>query len=154
MSDQAKQKFWQAMAATPTLMIKLQQSDLHSEPMQAQLDKQANSRFWIYTTKDNRIAAGGLAMAQFVSTGHDVFACISGELVEETDSLIIDKYWSKEVEAWYPEGKLDTNLMMLRFELSDAEIWLVDATTEAKNKFILGADVNPNEVGSHYKVTL
>lgn len=153
-SEQAKNTFWQAISASPNLMIKLHNSDLHSEPMRVQFDQDARSKFWIYTTKNNRIASGGLAMAQFISKAHDVFACISGQLVEEKDPLIIDKYCSKEVETWYQDGKLDSNLLMLRFELSDAEIWLVNNTTEAFDKFAVGATVTSKEVGSHQKIKL
>lgn len=62
-------------------------------------------------------------MAQFAAKDHYLFACINGTLVPEADEAVIDRYWSKQVEAWYPGGRQDPNLLMLRFDLGTAEIW-------------------------------
>ena len=75
MSD-IKKEMWESMAESPYIMIGLETSYGHFEPMTAQLDKDANSVFWIYTKLGNRIEAGGPAIAQFMSKNHDLFACI------------------------------------------------------------------------------
>jgi general stress protein 26 len=140
---------WEAMADSPYVMISLDGSDDHSEPMRAQLDKDADGHFWFYTTKTNRIAAGGTAMAQFVGVDHKLFACIAGTLVEETNQQIIDKYWSKPVEAWYEDGKTDDSLKMMRFELSNAEVWLADPSVVGMVKLASGTTLKPDEMGEH-----
>lgn len=152
--EEAKKKFWKELADNPTVMIALHSSNHHSEPMRCQLDKGANSKFWFYTSTDNRIAAGGRAMAQFVSKGHDVFACITGALVPETDPAIIDKYWSNPVEAWYEQGRNDPKLLMLRFELDDAEIWLADITLKGWFKLMTGMTMKADDLRSHTEVKL
>ena len=63
MSHDIREKMWKAMADSPIVMLGLTDSNEHREPMHAQLDKDANSAFWFYTTKTNRNAAGGKAMA-------------------------------------------------------------------------------------------
>ena len=93
-------------------------------------------------------------MAQFVSKDHDLFACIEGRLVEETDPAVIDRYWSNAVEAWYPGGRDDPNLLMLRFELGDAEIWTSDSSATGFFKLLTGAKVEGREVGDHVQVSL
>src|SRR3546814_19445599 len=65
----------------------------HHIPMNAQLDKDAHGSFWFFTATDNRLAAGGPAMAQFAAKGHELFACISGTLVSESDRTVLDKMW-------------------------------------------------------------
>ena len=65
----------------------------------------------------NRLAKGGDAMAQFVSKGHDFFACLSGTARIDNDRGMIDKLWSKQAEAWFPGGKADPNLALLRFDI-------------------------------------
>ena len=152
MSSTITQEMWQAMSDSPYLMISLMNASGHSEPMRAQLDKDANGHFWFYTTKTNRIAAGGHAMAQFVSKGHKLFACISGDLVEETRQDIIDKYWSNGVEAWYENGKQDASLKMMRFNLVDAEVWSVDPSIKGMFKIATGKTVDPDEMGDHGKI--
>lgn len=154
MSHDIREKMWKAMADSPIVMLGLTDSNEHREPMHAQLDKDANSAFWFYTTKTNRNAAGGKAMAQFASKDHKVFACIAGTLVEETDPDIIDKYWSKHVSAWYKDGRKDATLKMLRFDLDEAEIWEADADFSAKVSVTFGGKVKPEEMGEHDKVKL
>lgn len=154
MSDDIKTKMWKAMSQSPKVMVSLVNKDMHAEPMYAQLDSDADGRFWFYTTKDNRIAQGGKAMIHFASKGHDVFACIRGTLVTESRSEIIDKYWSNPVEAWYEEGKDDPSLLMLRFELDDAEIWDADPSIKGVFKMLTGKSVQPEEMGDHKKVDL
>lgn len=151
MSTDISKQMWEAMADSPYVMISLSDSKGHSEPMHAQLDKDANGEFWFYTTKTNRIAAGGKAMAQFMSKNHELFACISGELLEETSQAIIDKYWSNAVEAWFEDGKNDKSLKMMRFKLDDAEIWTVDPGIKGTLKLASGAKIDPSEMGEHTK---
>lgn len=154
MSDDIRKRMWTAMAASPFVMVKLDGPHGHAEPMTAQLDKDAHGAFWFYTGRDNRIAPGGPAMVQFTSRGHDLFACISGRLVEETDPAIIDRHWSNTVEAWYPGGRNDPNLLMMRLDLDEAEIWAMDMNIKGLFKLLTGKTVRPGEVADHAVVDL
>jgi len=93
-------------------------------------------------------------MVHFASKGHDVFACIRGMLTVESRKEIIDKYWSNPVEAWFEKGKEDPSLLMLRFELEDAEVWDADPSLKGMFKMLTGKTVKPNEMGEHEKVDL
>ena len=99
------------------VMVGLTGERLHHIPMNAQLDKDAHSAFWFFTATDNRIAGGGPAMAQFASKGHDLFACISGTLRREEDPAVLDRLWNNGVAAFYPGGKSDPKLLLLRLDL-------------------------------------
>lgn len=149
-----RERFWKELSDSPFLMVGLEGSHQHSLPMTAQLDPDAHSEFWFYTTRDNRLASGGPAMAQFASKGHHVFACINGTLVEETDSAVIDRYWSKDVAAWYPQGRQDPSLLMLRFNLGTAEVWLADVTVKGLFKMLLGGDVRRQAQNKHSEIAL
>lgn len=151
---QVRERMWKELGKSPFLMIGLIGGHDHSEPMTAQLDPDANSEFWFYCNKDNRVAKGGEAMAQFASKGHDVFACIHGTLTEETSEAIKDKYWSKQTEAWFEGGRSDPNLMMLRFDLKDAEIWEGDQSITGLFKMLTGQTIKPSEAGKHAEVAL
>lgn len=149
-----KDRFWKELSESPFLMVGLENAHQHSLPMTAQLDKDANSAFWFYTSRDNRLAPGGPAMAQFAGKDHHLFACISGTLTEETDLSIIDAHWSNDVAAWYEGGRQDPNLLMLRFDLGDAEIWLADMTLKGVFKMLVGANVRSEVKGKHVEVSL
>ena len=90
----------------------------------------------------------------FASKGHDVFACIRGNLTVESRKEVIDKYWSNPVEAWFEKGKEDPSLLMLRFELTDAEVWDADPSLKGMFKMMTGKTVKPGEMGEHEKVEL
>ncbi|QIG81326.1 pyridoxamine 5'-phosphate oxidase family protein [Stakelama tenebrarum] len=159
MTDQNETKeirnhMWKKMADNPLVMVGLTESGEHFEPMTAILDKDADSEFWFYTTKTNRLAPGGPAMAHFASKDHKLFACIKGRIVEEKDPAIVDKYWSNMVEAWFEGGRNDPKLMMLRFELDTAEIWEADSSVTGFFKMMTGKTVDSDEVGRHTEAAL
>ncbi len=147
-----RQDMWKAMSSSPYVMLGLDGDRRQFEAMYAVLDKDADSEFWFYTRKDNRAAGGGPATVTFVNKGHTLFASIEGTLVEETSEAIKDKYWSNHVEAWYDQGRQDPSLLMLRFDLSDAEIWETDQTLIGKLKMFTGQTIKgDDQSGSHAK---
>lgn len=149
-----RHRFWTELSQSPFLMVGLKGSHEHTMPMTAQLDPGASHCFWFYTTRENRLAAGGPAMAQFVGKGHFLFACIDGTLVEETDPAVIDRYWTHDVATWYPGGRQDPNMMMLRFNLGRAEIWRADMSLGGVFKQLFGGDVRDEMRSKHVEVTL
>jgi general stress protein 26 len=154
MSDDIKTRMWKEMADHPYVMAAIEGGGQHSIPMNAVLDKDAHGAFWFYHTKDGRLAKGGRAMVQYVAKGHDLFACISGTLVTETDPAVIDRYWDNTVAAWYEGGRDDPNLLMLRFELDDAEIWTADGSIVGVFKLMTGMTMKGGELGEHAEVSL
>lgn len=150
----AKTDLWKAISDSPFMMVSLDNQPNPSEPMTAQLDPQADGEFWFFTKRDNRLAKGGAAMAHFSAMDHELFACLRGNLVEETDDDVIDQHWSKQVEAWYPEGRLDSNLLMLRFELEDAEIWQATDTNTGIMKLLTGESAISQGKEHHHHVQM
>ena len=154
MSDDIKQQFWKALADSPYVMLGATGEREHHIPMNAQLDKDANSAFWFFTATDNRVAAGGPAMAQFAAKGHELFACISGTLVRENNRAVLDKLWNNSIAAWYPGGKDDPKLVLLRFDLDDAEIWTADPGVKGMFKLATGMTMKDGDLGKHTEVAL
>lgn len=152
--DDIRRRFWIELSNSPFLMVGLQGSSAHSEPMTAQIDPHANHCMWFYTNKNNRLAPGGPAMAQFASKDHHLFACIDGLLVTEGDQAVIDRYWSRQVESWYSGGRNDPDLLMLRFDLGTAEIWRADLSIGGVFKMLFGGDVRAEMKGKHAEVAL
>ena len=147
-----RQDMWKAMSSSPYVMLGLDTDHRQFEAMYAVTDPDADSEFWFYTKTDNRAAKGGPAHVTFVSKGHDLFASLSGTLVEETREDIKDKYWSNQVDAWYDQGRHDPELLMLRFDLGMAEIWESDQSILGKLKMLTGQTIKGDEqAGSHTK---
>ena len=150
--DEIKRDLWAKMADSPFLMVGLTDQHQHSEPLTAQLDEDRVDTLWFFVGKDNRIAGGGQAMAQFVSKGHDFFACMSGTVTQDNDRAMIDKLWNKQVEAWFPNGKDDPNLALVRLDIDSAELWESDISVSGRVEMLFGGTIKASESGSHAKV--
>ena len=141
--------FIDKLKSSPFVMLGLTGTGEHSEPLTAQLDDDRPNTLYFFTGKDNRAASGGDAMVQFVSKGHDFFACLHGRVSLDNDQGEIDKLWSKPVEAWFPGGRNDPNLALLRFDIDSAELWESDMSLTGKVKMLFGGKIDPSEEGSH-----
>lgn len=149
MDRKIQEEFWHAFEDSPFIMMRLEGAQGHAEPMTAALDRDAHHAIWFYCARGNRIASGGRAMGQFASKGHDVFACLAGSLTEETDHAVFDQHWSNPVEAWFPGGKTDPQVMMMRFDIEDAEVWTADLSLKGKVKLLTGSEIRADEAGKH-----
>lgn len=147
-TEDLKEKFWKHLAASPFIMLELDSDRDGAAPMTAQLDKDAQHAIWFFTSKTGGYAKMGPATASFSAKGHDLFARFNGELVEETSRERLDMQWSKMVEAWFPGGKNDPNLLMLRMELGDARIWDSELGLIGTAKMFLGMDVRQETAGN------
>ena len=91
-------------------------------------------------------------MAQFAAKGHDFFACLAGTVSTDDSRAQIDKLWDKQAEAWFPEGKDDPNLTLLRFDIDSAELWETDISMSGRLKMLFGGTIQPSEMPDHAKV--
>jgi general stress protein 26 len=142
--DELRQKFWKALSSDHVVMLGLDGvEDGHTRPMTAQVEGEGGP-IWFFTSKDaaivTHLTASHRAIAAFASKGHDLFATIQGELILDTNPAVIDRLWNRFVAAWYPGGKTDPNLALLRFDAAHAEIWLNDFGLLEGVKILFGAD--------------
>ena len=149
-----KQKFWEAMKESSFVMLQLDADQDSAAPMTAQLDKDANSAIWFFAERNGRFAALGPATVTYESKGHDVFCRFSGILQEETSRERLDKHWSNFVQAWFPGGKDDPNLLIMRMDLGNASIWAGELGVINTARMMLGLDVTDKIEGGFAEVKL
>ncbi len=145
--EEIRDKFWKKLADSPFVMLEIDGDHDSAAPMTAQLDKDANHAIWFFTGRNKGYARMGPAVANFASKGHDLFARFDGTLVEETSRERLDAMWSQMIEAWFPGGKDDPNLLMLRMELGNAKIWDSDLGLIGEAKMFLGMDARKEAQG-------
>ena len=131
----------------------------HFHPMTAFCEKDL-ATIWFFTRRDSelvrRLVQGGKAMFNLVAKDRGLWACMSGVVTEQHDAARIDKYWGPVVSAWFPEGKDDPELTLLRLDADDAEVWISEkgpirfAFEIAKANL---TDTEPN-VGQHTRLNL
>ena len=153
-ADELKEKFWIALADSPYVFLARDAEPEEAVVMTAQLDKDADSAIWFFTTRDHQLAQMGEATATYAGKDHGVFARVKGVLREETSRERRDEQWSNFVEAWFPGGKTDPNLIMLRMELGTAEIWNANLGVLTTAKMMLGKDVRDDARDEHVKTKL
>jgi general stress protein 26 len=139
-----KAKFWKALKSDKTVMLGLDGvEDGHARPMTAMFEHE-HGPIWFFTSKDTAIVQklprANRAIATFASKGHDLFATIHGGVVIETDRAVLERLWNPFIAAWFPGGKDDPTLALLRFDAERAEIWLDERSFFAGVKLLLGAD--------------
>jgi general stress protein 26 len=131
----------------------------HFQPMTAFAEPESG-QIWFFTRNDTDLARATLngAAAMFVVQAKDqeLQACIGGALRAVRDADRIDKYWGPMVAAWFPDGKDDPRLVMLRLDVADAQVWLSE---QGPLKFafeIAKANLTGKEpdVGSHASLDL
>lgn len=151
--DELKQKFWVALADSPYLFLEVNGRSETAVPMSPQLDKDANSAIWFFTHTKSAFANLGAVTATFQGKGHDMFARFNGTLARETSQERFDQFWNNFVAAWYDEGKNDPDLLFLRMDLGDAEIWDGDVGLLNTAKMALGMYVEDEAEERHIKET-
>jgi len=139
-----EKKLWSALKSDRTMMLGIDGVEGgHSRPMTAQFEND-RSPIWFFTGRDNalvrNLGPGTRVIAAFVSKGHDLFASFRGTLHVDNDRAVIDRLWNKWIEAWFDGGKDDPNLVLLRLDTDEAEVWLNENNLLAGVKMMLGVD--------------
>ena len=147
--DELRYKFWEAMSDSSFLFLQLDDDPKTAVPMSAQLDKDANRSIWFFTQKQSDFARLGAATATFAGKGHKMWARFHGTLEVETSKERFDHFWNNFVEAWYDEGKTDPDLLFLRMDLGEAEIWDGDMGILSVGKMALGMNVHDEARDKH-----
>jgi general stress protein 26 len=152
-------KLWKAIESDRTVMLGLDGAeDGHTRPMTAQVEN-GRSPLWFFTSRDSLLVQTlgrgerDRAIASFTSKGHDLFATLHGRLSLHNERATIDRLWNRFVAAWYPGGKEDPQLVLLRFDAERAEIWLEGSSLVAGAKMLLGADPKENYKGKVAEVS-
>jgi general stress protein 26 len=125
-----EQRLWKEIEHQRTGMLGLvgRPEVSHFQPMTAFAEPQSG-RIWFFTRADTDLVQdlGREGQAMFVFQQKDVQACLGGRLSVDNDRARIDKYWNSVVAAWYPQGRDDPLLALIRLDLADGQVWISDA---------------------------
>jgi general stress protein 26 len=108
-----------------TGMLASQSADgFHARPMAiAQLQPDADAYFATdaRSSKITEINANPLVLITFQNSSE--FASLYGRASIVTDRALIEKLWSEGWRVWFPGGKTDPNLVLIRVEAQTGEYW-------------------------------
>ena len=93
------------------------------------------------------------ALLNVVSEDHHLHASVGGDLTAERDQGRIDQFWSSVADAWLPEGRTSPDVVLLRFDPAEAQVWLSDNSFKLAWE-VARANFNRQEIASGEKATL
>ena len=97
---------------------------IHARPMAiAKLDDGLGAYLVtdINSFKVEEVNANPHAVLTFQSSKQ--FASVRGEIAVLQDRQLIEKLWKEAWKVWFPAGKSDPNIALLRFTAHDGEYW-------------------------------
>lgn len=99
---------------------------LHARPMHA-IPLRERGEILFFTAlaggKAHEIASSDEVLITFVSHKKNDYVVVNGKAELTRDKTLIEKHWNTMVKAWFPEGKDDPNVGMIRVRVRGGEYW-------------------------------
>ena len=133
---------------------------IHARPMSiARLDEGLGAYLVtdVNSIKIDEISANPNAVLTFQSSKQ--FASVRGMLTVTSDRQLIDQMWKEAWKVWFPGGKSDPNIALLKFTAHDGEYWDnagmqgIKYVYDAAKAYLTGDTIKTDEE-QHAKVTL
>ena len=101
--------------------------DLHSRPMSVNGDIDPDGDLWFFTAasshKVSEIDKQPKVNVNFADPENQNYVSITGTAQLVRDRKKIEELWKPEFKMWFPEGKDDPDIALLRINLEKAEYW-------------------------------
>ncbi len=131
---------------------------LHSRPMATQ--KSAFEGEVLFLTADDtgkvfEIQKDAEVALTYVDPKH-TFLSMAGRGSISNDRAVIEQLWNPSFKAWFPGGKEDPSIRVLRVTVEQAEYWESSSSAVVRNVKILARAVTGGKtaVGEHGRITL
>ena len=109
--------------------------DLHSRPMSSNGDIDTDVDVWFFTNasshKVSEITKLPKVNVSFADPENQRYISVSGTAQLVRDRAKIDELWRPQFKMWFPEGKEDPEVALLRVTLEKAEYWDSPSSTVA-----------------------
>jgi general stress protein 26 len=132
---------------------------MESKPMTT-LDVDQSGNVWFFTDRNNSItekeAERNAVLLNYSDLQNSTYVSISGTVIEVVDEERKTELWSPLFKAWFPNGKDDPNLMLIKVITEEASYW-EGSSSKIVNLFsmIKGAITGEEpEIGSSGKLDL
>ena len=126
--QELRDRLWKELDEARIVMLGLVGGEPHHmQPMAAFGDREGDA-IWFFTKTDTDLVrdtgSGHDATVCIMAKDMEFQACVHGRLVQDVDRAKLEQFWSPDVSAWYPEGKADPALTMVRLDPQDARVWV------------------------------
>ncbi|MCW3091561.1 MAG: pyridoxamine 5-phosphate oxidase family protein [Ferruginibacter sp.] len=108
------------------------QTGIHNSRPMAVIDVDINGNLWFFTNlqsaKVKDIGKDSHVHLVFASPAKDSYVDLRGRASIETDAKSIEEKWNPIIKAWFPEGKNDPNICLIKVKTDEAHYWDTDST--------------------------
>jgi len=121
------EKIWSLIKDARIAMLTSERDGrLFSRPMGAS-QKAFDGSLWFFTHKSSpkvaEVEAHREVNVSYASASDNSYVSLSGRAVIVEDRAAIDEHWSEWVKPWFPGGKDDPDLALIRVDVDTAEYW-------------------------------
>jgi general stress protein 26 len=110
--------------------------DLHSRPMSLNGDVDDEGNLWFFTSsnshKASEIERTPNVNVSFIDTDRQHYVSISGDAELVRDKQKIKELWKPVLKAWFPDGRDQTDVALLKVKVKKAEYWDSPSSTIAQ----------------------
>ena len=128
--EEAKERVWNMIRGAKYALMASYDEDNHrlkARPMMALNLHEFDGTLWFYTASDsektNQLRENSLSLLTYAEPSRQDYVSLSGQATVVRDPVKIEEYWSEFAHAWFPKGKEDPNLTLIRFDVEEAEFW-------------------------------
>jgi len=112
-----------------------EQGDPHSRPMSSNGDIDPNGDIWFFTGssshKVSEIENSPKVNVSFADPKNHRYVSVTGSAQLTRDAKKIEELWRPEFKMWFPKGKDDPEIALMRIRLEKAEYWDSPSSTIA-----------------------
>ena len=131
---------------------------LHSRPMATQ-EAEFDGSVWFLSRQSSGKVTDIQHQAHVnlaYSDGKHSFVTLAGTAEIQKDRKKIDELWNPLYKAWFPDGKDDPEITVIKVQVEEAEYWEAPPNAIVRNVKILSAAITGGKVsvGEHEKVSL
>ncbi|HEY3707228.1 MAG TPA: pyridoxamine 5'-phosphate oxidase family protein [Terracidiphilus sp.] len=131
---------------------------LDSRPMATQ-KAQFDGTLWFLTSSDSRkaseIAENAQVCVAYADPDDAKYVSLKGRANVSEDRAKIHELWSPAYKAWFPEGEDDSQIRVLRVDVTEGEFWdATDGKVVRSVKYLAAAAGASVKMGEHGSVSL
>lgn len=127
-SHDERRKIWELIKdARIAMLTSMDGERLRSRPLAACQKNFDDGCLWFFTGADSakvaQVQRDHQVNAAYASAADNSFVSLSGLASLVHDRAAIDAHWNDLLKAWFPDGRDDPNLALLKVDVDQAEYW-------------------------------
>ena len=148
--------------STAMLVTHLGTSGLHARPM-AVAELEESCVIWFITSKESgkvHEIQDDMNVSVVCQKEHSIYLAVYGSATLEQDRAHIDRVWKEPFKVWFPKGKDDPDIALIRVDPHHAEFWdnsgfhKIQYLLKAAGAYLSGTQPKIEEGEEHGRVQL